>query len=400
MDRASLVERNKALTEAFHTIPIKHRIRHGLLKMLRMLPIFPYWGAADRILLIRPDHLGDVLLTTPALRALKQARPYTELHLLVGPWSAQVLTGLDEVDVVLTLPFPGFQRDDSQTLYSPYVQLARSARRLRLIGYRSAVILRPDHWWGAALAYLAGIPERIGYDLPDVAPFLTHLVSPLGDHAIRQNLHVVEKWTGKLPDEAIEYHIPVDSADVDYVIDYLRHWEINPENRLICIHPGSGTWVKLWQPEKWASVADTLAEQLDGQVVFTGGEKERALVQGIAAQMRHRPCIMVGDTRVEQLAALYSRASVVIGPDSGPLHLAAAVGAPTVALFGPADPQEFRPWGPSDRHFVITTEIGCRPCRILDWGDDSAEYHPCVREITIGQVLNAARQAARRINLG
>ena len=85
------------------------------------------------------------------------------------------------------------------------------------------------------------------------------------------------------------------------------------------------------------------------------------------------------------------RAKVVLGPDSGPMHLAAAVGTPTVALFGPADPLEFAPWGSKDKHIVLTSPIGCRPCRVLDWGDDMAKYHPCVNDITIGQVLEAAR---------
>lgn len=104
---------------------------------------------------------------------------------------------------------------------------------------------------------------------------------------------------------------------------------------------------------------------------------------------------MVGDTRVGQLAALFSRARVVLGPDSGPLHLAAAVGAPTVALFGPADPVEFRPWGQSDKHYVLTSDIGCRPCRVLDWGDDDPANHPCVQDITLARVLDAARRAAK-----
>jgi ADP-heptose:LPS heptosyltransferase len=104
---------------------------------------------------------------------------------------------------------------------------------------------------------------------------------------------------------------------------------------------------------------------------------------------------MVGDTRVGQLAALFARARVVLGPDSGPLHLAAAVGAPTVTLFGPADPAEFGPWGSRQKHFVLTSDIGCRPCRVLDWGDDDPAFHPCVRDINAAQVLDAARRAAQ-----
>ena len=127
----------------------------------------------ERILLLRPDHLGDVLLTTPAIRALRAAHPDSEIHALVGSWSANVLANFSDLDVVLTLPYPGFTRLKKAGWRSPYQLAATSARILRLIGYNTAIILRPDHWWGALLAYLAGIPRRIGYDLPDVAPFLT-----------------------------------------------------------------------------------------------------------------------------------------------------------------------------------------------------------------------------------
>ena len=83
----------------------------------------------------------------------------------------------------------------------------------------------------------------------------------------------------------------------------------------------------------------------------------------------------------------------MLGPDSGPLHLAAAVGTPTVALFGPADPVEFGTWGSPEKHIMLWSSIGCRPCRVLDWGGDAPENHPCVREIPVGTVLDAARRA-------
>jgi heptosyltransferase-2/heptosyltransferase-3 len=153
--------------------------------------------------------------------------------------------------------------------------------------------------------------------------------------------------------------------------------------------------VKHWQEDKWARVADTLAGQLDAKIVLTGGDHELPLAQRIASRMEQTACIISGDTRVGQLAALFKRARVVLGPDSGPLHLAAAVGTPTVTLYGPADPVEFGPLGDPQKHFVLTTDIGCRPCRVLDWGSDNPNLHPCVREIPIARVLEAARRAAQ-----
>lgn len=378
------------MAAAFHATTLKQRVRRAALQSLASIPLLAQRKHSDRILVMRPDHLGDVLLTTPALRALRVARPAAEIHALVGSWSANVLANFSEPDVILTLPFPGFTRRDRSG--SPYALLLESARALRRVGYGTALILRPDHWWGALLAYLAGIPRRIGYDLPDVAPFLTDLVSPLHEHAVLQNTRLVERLTGRQPDD-LDLKFPVDDVNRGWVDGYFEEWGIGRGVPLVAIHPGSGTWVKQWDEERWAFVGDTLADQLDGVVALTGGDHELALCQRIAAHMKRRPIIMAGDTGVASLAALFERCTVVLGSDSGPLHLAVAAGAPTVALFGPADPVEFGSWGDPERQQVLTSNIGCRPCRVLDWGGDDPACHPCVKDITAARVLEAARRA-------
>jgi heptosyltransferase-2/heptosyltransferase-3 len=245
------------------------------------------------------------------------------------------------------------------------------------------------------VAKLAGIQERIGYNIAEVAPFLTEAIEHQHQHSVIQSLRLVENWTGNVRSENSVYRFPVQSFDEMYVDGYLEEWEIKRKQPIICIHPGTGTWVKHWQEDKWARVADTLAGQLDAKIVLTGGDHELPLVRRIANQMEQTACIMAGDTGVGQLAALFKRALVVLGPDSGPLHLAVAVGTPTVTLYGPADPVEFGPWGNPQKHFVLASDIGCRPCRVLDWGSDDPEMHPCMREITIARVLDAARRAAQ-----
>ncbi len=392
MDREALVERNRRLASAFHRVSFKQRVRRAALVDLGRLPIPALRDPPDRILLIRPDHLGDVLLTTPALKALRAALPRVELHALVGPWSADVLSAYDEVDTVLTLPFPGFSRSQT-TAESPYVMLWKAAQILRQVGYRSAIIFRPDHWWGAMLAKFAGIPQRIGYALPDTLPFLTDKIAHTYQHAVLQSLKLVEPLTGTLKADDASFSFPVDALDRVYVDSYLEGWEIAPSKPMIAIHPGSGTWVKRWNEERWAKVADTLADEHAAAVVITGSDSELGLARRIAAAMTNKPCFMVGDTRVSQLAALYARAKLVMGPDSGPLHLAAAVGTPTVTLFGPADPVEFGPWGSRETHRILASPIGCRPCRVLDWMGDDPQNHPCMGDIDIGQVLDAARRA-------
>lgn len=381
------------MAASFHAVTAKNRIQRFLTSAFALIPLPQQNRQSNRILLLRPDHLGDILLTMPAIHALRAAQPQAEIHALVAPWSANVLAHSPDLDLVLTLPYPGFSRHETLDGRSPYKFALETARMLRRIGYGTAIIFRADHWWGALLAHLAGIPRRIGYNLPEVAPFLTDALEHYHEHAVLQNARLVEPLTGEL----LTYHLPleyqVEDADRAWIGGYLDEWGMEDGTPLIAIHPGSGSWVKAWDETKWAFVADTLAEQLDGLVVLTGTDQELTLCQRIAARMKTRPCIMAGDTEIGTLAALYSRAVVVLGPDSGPLHLAVAVDAPTVALYGPADPVEYGSWGERELHQVLTPEIGCHPCRILDWGSDDSAFHPCVREITAARVLEAARRA-------
>jgi len=177
---------------------------------------------------------------------------------------------------------------------------------------------------------------------------------------------------------------------------YLEEKGIEPGQPIFCIHPGSGTWVKRWNERNWAVVADTLVDQLDAQVVFTGGDHEMPIVREITSTMTHRACIAVGDTQIGQLAALFARSQVVLGPDSGPMHLAVAVGAPTVTLFGPADPWNL-PMGTQRKTCRINNRHRLPPLPRSRLGGDNPDFHPCVQEISVGRVLEAARRVANQL---
>lgn len=399
MHKDLLAARNTAMAQAMHQVPFRHRVRRAALYDVARLRIPPLPAPpGDRLLLIRPDHLGDVLLSSPAFRALRSALPSAEIHALVGGWSAEVAAQFDALNYVLTVPFPGFSRTPKLNWRSPYVLAWRTARQLRRIGYSAAFILRPDHWWGAMVAHLAGIPRIIGYDVSEVRPFLTDALQHEREHAVRQNLRLIEAYLGQ-PISRPVYRFEPTETDRAWVDGFLEEWGVSRGSDIIAIHPGSGTWVKRWDEKHWAFAADALADQVNATVVFTGADRELEMVRAIAGSMRHRPCIMVGDTRIGALAALFARSRIVLGPDSGPLHLAVAVGTPTVTLFGPADPVEFGPWigaqTPPDKHAVLTTAIACRPCRILDWSGDDPAMHPCVRDIQPRSVLDAAHRALK-----
>jgi lipopolysaccharide heptosyltransferase II len=349
------------------------------------------------LLVIRPDHLGDLLFTTPALRALRKRHPDAHITALVGPWGAAVLSNNPHVDQVMCLPFPGFSRQPKTSLWGPYGLLRNWARRMRG-HYDLAFILRFDHWWGALLAYLAAVPQRVGYAVPEVTPFLNHAVpyTP-GRHEVEQNLSLIN-WgpldvqaSTQIPPTTLPEHHPLEFQVSQSAVAWAR--ELLGGAHPIVIHPGAGAPIKLWRTEHWATVAETLASETGAQILLTGSKAERSLCLEIAAHVESEARVMAGETTLDQLAAILNDSRLVLGLDSGPLHLAVAVGAPTVHLYGPVNPKTFGPWGPPERHRVILSAWPCIPCNRLDYGPTQLAHHPCVREIGVNPVLEAARQA-------
>jgi heptosyltransferase-2/heptosyltransferase-3 len=250
--------------------------------------------------------------------------------------------------------------------------------------------MRFDHWWGAMLAYWAGIPRRVGYDPPAVATFLTEAVPyKAGRHEVEQNVRLLSAVTGKdVADPGpLEFH--PGSDDIGSASGLLA--DMAGDGGYVCLHPGAGAPVKLWREEAFAHVGDTLAQEYGLQVVITGSAGERQLAASIAEQMEHKPHVIAGQTGLGELAAIMANSRLVIGVDSGPLHLAVSQGVPTVHLYGPVDHRTFGPWGDPRRHIALVSDMECVPCQRLDYRLDELGDHLCVRSIPVARVLEAAR---------
>ena len=356
---------------------------------------------APRILLIRPDHLGDVLLATPAAAVLRDALPGARIDWLVGPWSAEMARLAGGPADILALDFPGFTRRPKRSPVEPYAVLLREAAHLRAIGYDAALVLRPDHWWGAMLAAAAGIPSRFGFGVPECRPFLTDMLPAPVDHVVKANQELAglaaRRFGGTLANDGaiLPPRFPLSAADADWAASHADSAD-DASAPLVAIHPGTGAAVKNWLPERWAEVARALAETHHARLVLTGGPGEQALIDQVAARLVPRPATLVGATTIGQLGALFARCALVVGGDSGPLHLAAAVGTPTVRLYGPTDVREFGPWPPSGPHVALAAGLSCQPCRDLVSPPCGArEAPPCMRAIDASPVAGAATRLLR-----
>jgi heptosyltransferase-2/heptosyltransferase-3 len=351
-----------------------------------------------RILVIRPDHLGDLLFLGPAMRWLRARLPDAQIALAIGPWGNPALPGLaGTYDDLIEIPFPAFERGQRAGAVERWQLLHRWAGQLKAGRYDAAIIARPDHWWGAMLARFAGIPLRLGYDTPETAPWLTRALPLTTEHAAASNLRLVAALTDDvLQPDPVRHPLRFDLSARDLgeadqlLLDIFGVEDVHP---LAVVHPGSGAAVKLWEPEKWQAVIRWLTDA-GVRVLVTGGPDETDLTRAVANVPDGNVIDLGGQTSFVQLAALLHRADLALGPDSGPLHLAVAAGAPTVHLYGPADPALFGPWGDPARHIVVMSEWSCAPCGKFDWPDLPA--HRCVRDIPVESVLAAAEKLLRK----
>jgi len=346
-----------------------------------------------RILLIRPDHLGDLLFLGPALRWLRAERPDAHLTLAIGPWGRPALPALaGTYDDLLEISFPAFERGDRQSVFARWGMLPKLARQLRHHNFDAALLLRPDHWWGAMLAAFADIPIRLGYDTPETTPWLSRALPLPHEHAAASNLRLVGALGGAFPspdplDHPLRFDL--DPASQEEARTLLSALPVAQTRPLVIVHPGAGAAIKLWEPDKWGEVVRRLS-RTGSTVLITGGPDEVGLTAAVSAAANGRAIDLGGQTSFAGLAALLASADLVLGPDSGPLNLAVAVGTPTVHLFGPADPLRFGPWGSPHRHVVLQSNWSCIPCGRFDWPDLPA--HGCVHDIDADAVMVAAKQ--------
>jgi len=208
------------------------------------------------------------------------------------------------------------------------------------------------------------------------------------EHAVARNLRLAGALLGQVPALQPAAHplaFPVTPADREAAAQVLA--TVGGRRPYVVIHPGAGAAVKLWEPASWAVVARGLHER-GATVLVTGGPGEEALTAAVVAAAGGVAVDLGGRTSFGVLAGLLAQADLVLGPDSGPLHLAVAVGTPTIHLFGPADPVLFGPWGDPARHVVLSSSWACAPCGRLDWPDLPA--HGCVRDIPPARVLAQA----------
>lgn len=340
----------------------------------------PKGFAPKRILVVKLDHLGDVLLATPVFSNLSQAYPDAELHALTGPWSRVVLEKHPDVNKVLEYNSPAFCRTGAPTSLKQTFQLYRALRREK---YDLMVELRND-WRVICFSLLRVAPKRLDRATLQVANKLG-FVRFTGIHEATRNLDVLDKADIPTPIKTTTFSITAE--DKEWASNFLTTHQIGAERPLIAIHPGSPIPLKRWVPERYAELADWLIAQKRAKILFVGVADEMPIITEIQRLMQGESINIAGKTTLTQLASILHISNVFIGNDSGPMHLAAAVDTPTIGLYGPGDPARFGPVGTKCQ--TIQSQTDCPPCQgtTCRFGKDG-----CMSKIQVADVIQTLEE--------
>jgi heptosyltransferase-2 len=317
-----------------------------------------------RLLVRAPNWVGDVVLSLPALRDARRAFPHARLEVLARPWVADLYRAVPEVDAVR----------ESQGH-------ARDADALR--GQVDAALLLPNSFATALAVWRAGIPERWGY-ATDGRGFLLTRRCPVPP-AVRGRSQVYY-YRAMLEGLGIATEGPPDAS-----LRCPGEWSergaelLGDDGAWIGVNPGAfyGS-AKRWLPERFAAAADIVVRRAGARVVLVGGPKERPLAEAIAEGMEAPARVLCGETTLSELVGVLSRLRLLLTNDSGPMHVAAALGVPLVAVFGSTDWTETSPVGDASR--VVREHTDCAPCILRECPID----HRCMTRVGVDRVASEA----------
>ena len=332
------------------------------------------------ILCVRLDSIGDVLMTTPAMRALRESLGCS-ITLLTSAAGAVVAPLVPEIDDTLVFAAPWMKASGQQPGDDRELIAALGAR-----GFDAAVIFTvysQSALPAAYLCYLAGIPRRVAHCRENPYQLLTDWVSDpepasLIRHEVRRQLDLVATLGCSTADERLSFRVPVAAR--------ASAAGLRNGKPLVVVHPGASAASRRYPPEHYSRAIDLLVAETGCDAVFTGDAHESGLVEGIRAAMRHRSRALVGELDLGELGALIDEADLLVSNNTGPAHIAAALGTPVVDLYALTNPQH-TPWLVPSR--VLNHDVPCRNCYKSVC---PAGHHDCLRKVPPESVAAAARE--------
>ncbi len=350
------------------------------------------WRSAGTVLCVRLDGIGDVLMTTPALRALKESCPGRRIIFLTSSAGAGIACLIPEIDEVLVYEAPwmkatpqrGGNGEDNAII-----------EKIRASGAEASVVFTvysQNPLPAAFLCYLADVPLRLAYCRENPYQLLTDWVPEIEPqqmlrHEVARQLDLAASVGARTNDRGLSLRVPREA--MKSVRALLREKDIRQERPVVVIHPGATAPSRRYPAESFAELGRYLVRGMGMQVLFTGTEPERALVTGIQSSMDAASTSLAGCLTLAELAALLSRAALLVSNNTGPAHIAAALGTPVVSLYALTNPQHI-PWNVPSR--VLYHDVSCKYCYKSICPH---EHNDCLRLLSPREVVSAVSDLFR-----
>jgi heptosyltransferase-2 len=343
-----------------------------------------YHDKIRHVLIRSSNWVGDAILTTPAVRAIRKNFPNAEISILAKPWVSPVFYNNPDIDHIIDFDAAGRHRG--------WMGKVRLSRELRKKKFDLAILLQ-NAFEAAVIACLAGIPNRLGFNTDGRGFLLTHGVhlKPFhqGGHHIDYYLGMLEGADLKLNGRKLS--LRVTDRERDHAEDILKRHRIAETDRLVGINPGAAYGsAKRWFPGRYAAVGSQLHKSHGVRIVIFGGPGEEALGQKISEQIGGASVSLSGKTSLREAIALIERCCLFITNDSGLMHVAAALDVPQIAIFGSTDHLATGPSNPRSR--IVRVPFPCSPCL----KQECATGHHCMKAITVDMVYAVAEKILQR----
>ena len=363
----------------------------------RYPPLTPATFHPRRILVIRLDLIGDLVLSLTVVRALKRTYPEAEIDLLALPASAKVASYDPNLSEIITYDPNIWRRPKALFQLKNWREVSALRQKLRARHYDLAVSVYAN--WAAILAVLSGARRRVGYGPEGYPGFMTDSVpggipgrwrhwAPLDNkHEVDYCLALAQAAGATLTPADRIPRLYVDEKTRAEVDQLLLHAGLQPHKPLIVCHINSNNGQsKRWPIPYWATLIDRLIHQEGAQVVLTGAPGDMPQIDQVTSRMHERAINLAGKTSLTQLAALLQRADLLISGDSGPLHMGVACGTPIIGIYGPTNPSLGGPVSPDAT--VLRSGIWCSPCyNARDTADCPFYTTQCMKNILPSQVF-------------
>ena len=333
-----------------------------------------------------PNWIGDAVISLPALEALRAQYPSAEITVVAKPWVSELYDRHPAVDRQLVYDAAGEHRGPSG--------FRKLVGAIRSEGFGAAILFQ-NALQAAWMAWRAGIPQRIGYARDARSPLLTEAVEVPAASAYGHQAYYYLQLLFRVglidkPGTVRKIRLAITPSEKAWAAKHLESLGLRGPRFLVGLNPGASFGpAKRWLPESFADLTDRLIGALHADAVLFGSAEERPLAEEIARAMEHTPTVVAGDTTLRAFMALLSQCRLIISNDSGPMHLAAALGLPVVAVFGSTDERATGPLSPRAR--IVKKRVPCSPCGLRECPIDLR----CMSSLTVEDVFRACLELVK-----